>query len=515
MTPGKATLPGNGKSWLTPSLLLFVLILHGWVNTFHIGDKFFWVDESSTYEIAAQPFAQIVPALSRSHLQPPLFYWLAHFVIDLGDSPVVLRGISFGLIAFTLAFVMLGLRELTLASRLLLSTLLVLSPFTAYVATEFRPYALAVFFILVSSVLLFRAMPPTGRWSPAAWYGLSALGLQYSLLLNCWVFMCQMLVVGVVVFDAARRRGMRSAFQDHGRLIIVCAILGTVYAFFLAWIAAAGHAWSLRADLLEKWSLWGRLMENGRTALLPGVTAIRGFAGWPSWIAIGLFLCGVILTLRRQFLLAFYLISLFIGQLIFSTYLLYARISWFHFRYLTASFVAFLLLAALGYEYLVARRWPGRRELAAPFVLLMLAFPIAFDAFHRLRQMPRVANPYRILLEDTACPSRETLVYCLPHWSCSPVAYEFRRDAEIAVPATLSTAEVNVARDRGQCVFVLVWRTEWSARALETSLGFPESSDGFSRTAVDLSLRYPALTRFNQFPDYLYMYRPEGAQLRP
>lgn len=509
----RGTRPDQAESsgtWLVLTLLALVLVLHACINAWHISDKLFWLDEASTWQIAARPLAEIVPALGTSHLQPPLFYWLGHVVMSFGDSPVVLRGISFSLIAGTLAFAMLGLRELSIPSRLLLSTLLALSPVTAYISTEFRPYALAVFFILLSSVLLFRAILPTRQWGPAAWYGFSALGLQYSLLLNCWVFACQMLVAGIVVLNAARTSGARRAWASHGRLISTCAMLSISYAMFLAWTARAGSSWSPRADLVALGSAWSPLQHNIQTALVPTVMAARGPAGLVTWAAIGLFSCGIVLAFRRNVLLAAYLLSIFIGQLVFSTYLLYARIDGFHFRYLTASFVAFALLAALGYEFLVARRWPGRGSFAAPLLLLVLVFPGALDAFNRVRQMPPERNPYRVLLDDVPCPGRQVLVYCQPAWSCSPAIYEFRRSAEVRVPASLSIDQLRMARQGGQCIFVLTWRAARKGPAEQEALSYLDAGSGLSKEVIDLYLHYPQLANSNLFPDYLRIYRPAG-----
>lgn len=512
--PSKANTPASPDSSGTRvALILLALLLafHAGTNALHITDRYFWLDEASTYQIASQPLAEIVPALSKSHLQPPLFYWLAHFVSDFADTPGVLRGISFTLVACTLAFTMLGLGELSIPARLLLSTLLVLSPVTAYVATEFRPYALALFFVLLSSILLFRALPATRRWSPAIWYGLSALGLQYSLLLNCWVFACQMFVVGIVTSSAAREGGVKAAFERHGRLITICCVLSISYAVFLLWIAAAGSAWSPRGDAAGSWSFWIHLRRNFATAMLPAVMAARGLGGSITWLAIGLFLSGVVLTFRRNILWAAYLLAIFIGQLLFSTSLLYARIEWFHFRYLVASFVAFALLAAFGYEFLVVRRWPGKPSLAAPLLLLVLLLPAALGAFTRARALPPVTNPYRVLLDDIACPAGEARLYCLPAWSCSPAAYEFRRSAAIEVPGSLSIDQVHMAGNRRQCLFVFATLVGRKSPSEQDALDYLNASSGFSRDTIDLHLRYPQLTRFNQFPDYLHIYRPHDA----
>jgi mannosyltransferase len=156
--------------WLALAMLIAVLTLHVKLNSVDINEKYFWLDESSTYAIAKLPFLEAAQASQKSDTQPPLFYWLAHIVILVDDSPAVLRGISFSFMAGTLVFVMLALKELSLSSRLVLSLLLTLSPYARYASIEFRPYAMAVFFILLSSVFLYRALGRGQRWGPAAVY---------------------------------------------------------------------------------------------------------------------------------------------------------------------------------------------------------------------------------------------------------------------------------------------------------------------------------------------------------
>jgi hypothetical protein len=42
--------------WLALALLIAILILHVNLNSVDISEKYFWLDESTTYEIAKLPF---------------------------------------------------------------------------------------------------------------------------------------------------------------------------------------------------------------------------------------------------------------------------------------------------------------------------------------------------------------------------------------------------------------------------------------------------------------------------
>ena len=176
--------------WLPLALLAAVLFLHFSINFVDIGKRFFWYDESTTYEISKLPILEIAREVSHTHTQPPLFYWVAHIALSFGDSPAFLRSISFVFMAGALTFIMLGLKEISVSSRLVGALLLTFSPFTTYLSQEFRPYAMAVFFILISSVFLYRALIRGQHWRPAIAYGLAALGLliqPYTKLLGFWL----------------------------------------------------------------------------------------------------------------------------------------------------------------------------------------------------------------------------------------------------------------------------------------------------------------------------------------
>ena len=179
----------------------------------------------------------------------------------------------------------------------------------------------------------------------AVCYGLSVLGLQFSLSFNCWVFACQMLIVGGVMLVQIKKQGLSEAIGSSMPLLAVCLVLFFGYVPLLAWMTR--YPSSHKAPLLEKWTYWTRLADNA-AVLFRQIICFRGVSGWNAAAAICLFGAGVVLTVKRNIGWAAYLMTLLFGQLAFSTYMTYSRIAWFHQRYLTSSYVAFALFLRVG-----------------------------------------------------------------------------------------------------------------------------------------------------------------------
>ena len=132
------------------ALLLLFLVSQ---NTQDIEERQFWFDEIVTLEVAQKPFWKIpkITVVTSDHNQPPIFYLISHFAAKIGTDPIILRSVSFICYILMIVFVLFFLHEFRFATRFFFCLVLLLSPFAAYAATEFRPYAIAALSILLSS----------------------------------------------------------------------------------------------------------------------------------------------------------------------------------------------------------------------------------------------------------------------------------------------------------------------------------------------------------------------------
>ena len=421
------------------TFLLFILLLVLFISrdTQGISDRMFWTDEVYNFQTVIQSFWKIpIWTIKSYHMQPPLFYWIGHFVAKLGTDPLTLRSISSVFYIIIIGFVIFGLREFQLATRTFLCFVLIMSPFAAFAATEFKAYSLAALSILVSSVYLYRAMKRPSRWLSAVSYGLSALLLQYSLTLNCFTFGLQMGFLSVVLLYLCGKDGVKQTIKKYSPLIIVSVPLCIGYAVFLDLLMHTGQ-------MLFPTSALQFHMANYMKALLTNIKIFKEdivlIRSWALSFAPAAFLLGCITGLRGQRGITAYLILLLGGQLLFSTFMTFSRIDWLSQRYLVASYVAFALLCAIGAEYLF-QRMDTKTTVIIIACLLGTTLPGSVIKFYSSQNTP-VVNPLIADIDALRCPNYPTVIITDPLHDAIVPGYAYRDDPLIIVPyASLITA---------------------------------------------------------------------------
>jgi mannosyltransferase len=158
--------------WLTAVVLLAAVL-----RLLRIGASSLWADEAFSWLAAQQP-ARAILAERVVPIMPPLYHFLLHYWIWMGESEAALRLFSAlcGLLTVPVIYVagrMLFSPRAGLVAALLAATL----PFQVYFSREARPYALVV---LLSSLLLWafiRTRTGMGFWAWIIFGVLVALNL--------------------------------------------------------------------------------------------------------------------------------------------------------------------------------------------------------------------------------------------------------------------------------------------------------------------------------------------------
>jgi len=399
-------------------------------NTQHISDRMFWLDEVTTFKIAILPFWKIPYAttISSGHMQPPLFYWLGHIATYVGSTPIILRSVSVTCYILLLWFVIFRMHEMRIASRFTLCFILIVTPFASFATTEFRPYALAALSILVSSTFLFRLFQQPSGWPQALMYGLSALILQYSLTLNCFVFGVQMFFIFLYIAASFFKIGMKESLQKHKPAIIVAILLCIPYALFLFGVSTSPSSQqhyqvnegSLAVYIEHLATNWQVLFES------------ISIHSWTRYVVFCFFVLGCLYGLIVNLRISLYLLFIFVGQLLFSTFMTYDAIPWFTQRYLVASYIAFALICALGAEALF--RQLGKR-ISIVLVTLLVISPLfnAVESFSLSRNKPSF-NASTALVEWARCNDTKTVVLSDPTYLNAVPWYAYLNDSAIIVP---------------------------------------------------------------------------------
>ncbi|MDH6568386.1 mannosyltransferase [Streptomyces sp. SAI-117] len=183
--------------FLVPTALAFALILRG------IGDRQLWRDEHATWWAATLSFHDLSLLIRSIDVVFTPYYVLMHLWIAVaGDSPTALRipgavamAASAGLLA------LLGRRLFTTQVGLLAGLAFAVVPVTTRYGQEIRPYAFAVAAVLLSTLLLARALD---KPSFKVW-----VAYTLSVPLIGWSHLASMAVLGahLVMILIARRAG--------------------------------------------------------------------------------------------------------------------------------------------------------------------------------------------------------------------------------------------------------------------------------------------------------------------
>jgi uncharacterized membrane protein len=124
-------------------LLLVITLLGALLRFFLIGEKGLWLDEAFSVWLGWHSPPQILSWIVRIDQHPPLYYFLLHFWMKLGDSAVLVRAFSALIGTLTIPVIyLLGRRLLGREVALLATFILAISPFHVRFAQETRMYTL-------------------------------------------------------------------------------------------------------------------------------------------------------------------------------------------------------------------------------------------------------------------------------------------------------------------------------------------------------------------------------------
>ncbi len=464
---------------LSVKIALFILLVALMIaqDTRHMAERMFWFDEVSTFLAVVPPFWEIplFAAVTSGHMQPPLFYWVGHGAAQLGTDPVTLRSVSVFFYILMIGFVIFFIRELHLLSRILLCLVLIITPFAGFAATEFRPYAFSAFTILLSSIFLYRLLHSPPSWAQASAYGFSALLLQYSLTLNCFVFGIQMLFISSFMLISFRKIGISESLKKFSPTVVISIFLCVQYLIFLIWITS-NQFYYIDGSLVV---FFDHVVKNS-TVLLD----ILFINSWTGYAIIGFFVSGCVFGFFLNPWVTLYLLSIFAGQLYFSTYMTYASLPWFAERYLVASYVVFAVICALGAEALFRRT--GRKTGIGISALLLIG-PMygGITGFSHSLSNPMV-NAGTAHIENLRCEGRKTLVLSDPLFISLVPWYAYRNDASIIVHELNEEIDevISSAVNQKQCI-VLQEQNEfdfYSGKLFEKLNGLADYSRKFYKT---------------------------------
>jgi len=137
--------------------LVGILALETFLRFFRLGHQSLWLDEAFSAIIAQRSWGQIIADTAQDTM-PPLYYFVLHAFMALGDSEIVVRlpSVLWGVLTIPLLYA-LGRRLFDEKVGLASASLLAVNPFHIFYSQEARMYSQLGFFTLLSAFYFLRA----------------------------------------------------------------------------------------------------------------------------------------------------------------------------------------------------------------------------------------------------------------------------------------------------------------------------------------------------------------------
>jgi mannosyltransferase len=140
-------------------LIIALTIVGALIRLLSLGFNPIWLDEAMTLQFSINPFGEYWNLISSGgEVHPPLFYWLEHFMLYLGQSETILRLIPAlaGIATIPLVY-LLGRDLVDKNTGLLAATLLTFSSFHLQYSQEARMYSLLLLFLVLTFIFFLKA----------------------------------------------------------------------------------------------------------------------------------------------------------------------------------------------------------------------------------------------------------------------------------------------------------------------------------------------------------------------
>jgi hypothetical protein len=380
-----------------------VALVHLFRNGQGLATKELSLDEAGTWGIAVQSFWRNCTLPTEFHSQPPLYYFLLHFLVKFGESELYMRSVSWLFCLGLVGFAIFGLREINPLSRVLLSVIFVLNGLTNWISRNVRPYAMAALAGFLSLVFFVRFLEEPSRKRAVA-YAVATTVVLWVTPLAVWTFAVQILYALALVGVHLRRHGFRAALERYRLVAVAMLTTGLLYIpyFVMAvhYQLAPGPGLSATLHAVLSW-------EN-----LRGVFESFLLVGLPFSLAIlGLLLLAVVVELaaRRPAVLLWLLVA--VGHIGFAYGFLLGRTRVFY-HYMTPAFPAFCFLVALGFHHLTQGASRHAFKVAVTVVLLLaltyfgefrasVAAPMPDQGWRRVRTALAAIPGQKVIFFDT------------------------------------------------------------------------------------------------------------------
>jgi mannosyltransferase len=140
-------------------ILLSLTIAGLFLRFYNLGFNSLWLDEASTYTFASMSIPGIWQATTAGEFNPPLFYWIEHLMLTIGNNEVILRFIPALLGVLTIPLIyFVGKEFIDKNVGIIAAAACTFSPFLIYYSQEARAYSMGLFFVAFATFYFLKAL---------------------------------------------------------------------------------------------------------------------------------------------------------------------------------------------------------------------------------------------------------------------------------------------------------------------------------------------------------------------
>ncbi|MDO9325304.1 MAG: glycosyltransferase family 39 protein [Methanoregula sp.] len=276
--------------------IIVLTIIGFFLRFYNLGFNSLWLDEASTNTFAQMSLSGIWQVTAGGEFNPPLFHWIEHFMLMMGNNEVVLRFVPALLGVLTIPLIYLvGKEFMDRNVGIIAAAAFAFSPFLIFYSQEARTYSMLLFFVAFSMVFYFRALKRNELKDWALFGILSALAF--------WSHFYSFVIIASLIFYAIlmQMTNIQKNIQNL-KMIAVSIILFIVLCFPL--IILAMQLFAARTSSEPAFGIQGLgiISETFRQ--------FSGFSDISMYLLIILFIIGIIQAFLIDKNKGFFLVTL-------------------------------------------------------------------------------------------------------------------------------------------------------------------------------------------------------------
>lgn len=261
-------------------LLLSLTIVGLILRFFNLGYNSLWLDEASTHNFAVMSLPDIWKATTGGEFNPPLFYWIEHFMLTFGNNEVVLRFVPALLGVLTIPLIYyVGKEFMDRNVGIIAAAAFAFSPFLIFYSQEARAYSMMLFFVAFAMIFYFRAMKTNDIWNWAIFGLLSALAF--------WSHFYALVIIGALVLHAFVVQSLKY-YKDVKKLVPMVAGWAVFAVICLPLILVTLQLFASRTSSGPTFGV------QGLSVITATFQQVAGFSDIAMYLLLLLFVIGII-----------------------------------------------------------------------------------------------------------------------------------------------------------------------------------------------------------------------------